>query len=47
MAAVQERLMLKGELRGHGGWVTSIATTLEAPDMILSASRIDLSLCGN
>jgi len=30
---------LKGELKGHGGWVTSIATTLEQPDMIVSASR--------
>jgi guanine nucleotide-binding protein subunit beta-2-like 1 protein len=40
MASQQnERLVLKGELKGHGGWVTSIATTLEAPDMILSASR--------
>eukprot|EP00474_Spongospora_subterranea_P008401 CRZ08859.1 hypothetical protein [Spongospora subterranea] len=32
-------LILRGELKGHEGWVTSIATTLEAPDMILSASR--------
>lgn len=30
---------LKGELIGHGGWVTSIATTMEAPDMVISASR--------
>jgi WD40 repeat protein len=24
---------------GHGGWVTSLATSSENPDMILSASR--------
>merc|ERR1712228_1140608 len=29
----------KGSLVGHGGWVTAIATTNEAPDMVLSASR--------
>jgi len=34
-----DRLAPRGELKGHGGWVTSIATTLEAPDMVLSASR--------
>jgi len=32
-------LTLRGELRGHGGWVTSIATTVSEPDMLLSASR--------
>jgi len=35
----KESLSLVGELKGHNGWVTSIATTMEAPDMILSASR--------
>lgn len=40
MAAVQaESLMLKGELRGHNGWVTALATTLQQPDLLLSASR--------
>lgn len=34
-----ETLMLRGTLKGHGNWVTAIATTPEAPDMILSASR--------
>lgn len=34
-----DQMKLKGELKGHGGWVTSIATTNEAPDMVLSASR--------
>ena len=34
-----EQLSLRGVLKGHGGWVTSIATTPENPDIILSASR--------
>jgi len=34
-----DHLVLRGELKGHNGWVTSIATTLQAPDMLLSASR--------
>jgi guanine nucleotide-binding protein subunit beta-2-like 1 protein len=38
-AAAPDRLTLRGELKGHGGWVTAIATTAEAPDMILTASR--------
>jgi len=28
-----------GELRGHGGWVTAVATTLEVPNMLVSSSR--------
>lgn len=32
-------MTLKGQLKGHNGWVTQIATTLRYPDMILSASR--------
>ncbi|KAL6076594.1 Guanine nucleotide-binding protein subunit beta-2-like 1 [Balamuthia mandrillaris] len=32
-------LSLRGILRGHGGWVNSIATTPESTNMILSASR--------
>jgi guanine nucleotide-binding protein subunit beta-2-like 1 protein len=32
-------MVLRGELKGHSGWVTAIATTLEAPDMVLTASR--------
>jgi guanine nucleotide-binding protein subunit beta-2-like 1 protein len=36
---MSETLSLRGELDGHAGWVTQIATTPEAPDMILSASR--------
>lgn len=34
-----EQLTLRGTLAGHANWVTSIATTPEAPDMILSSSR--------
>jgi guanine nucleotide-binding protein subunit beta-2-like 1 protein len=28
-----------GELEGHNGWVTSLATTVENPDIVLSGSR--------
>jgi len=38
-AAPTEHLVHKGELKGHGGWVTAIATTGEQPDMIITASR--------
>ena len=34
-----EQLTLRGELKGHNGWVTSIATTSEDPSMIISSSR--------
>jgi len=34
-----DHLILRGELKGHNGWVTSIATTMQAPDMLLTASR--------
>jgi len=37
--AVGDHLVLRGELKGHNGWVTSIATTMQAPDMLLTASR--------
>jgi len=30
---------LRGELKGHNGWVTSIATTMEAPNLLLTGSR--------
>lgn len=30
---------MRGQLKGHSGWVTAIATTAENADMILSASR--------
>jgi len=34
-----EQLILRGELHGHNGWVTSIATTETDHNMVLSASR--------
>merc|ERR1712023_475309 len=38
--AMAEALILRGELKGHEGWVTSIATPLEpSSNQILSASR--------
>jgi len=37
--ASNDQLTHAGELKGHGGWVTAIATTSEEPDMVLSASR--------
>jgi len=41
MAATQpsEHLVLRAALKGHGGWVTALATSMEQPDMLLSASR--------
>jgi guanine nucleotide-binding protein subunit beta-2-like 1 protein len=34
-----EELFYKGEMEGHSGWVTSIATTAQNPDMIITSSR--------
>lgn len=34
-----EQMTLKGTLKGHGGWVTQIATSPRFPDMIISSSR--------
>jgi guanine nucleotide-binding protein subunit beta-2-like 1 protein len=31
--------MYKGQLKGHGGWVTGIASPLDNSDMVISASR--------
>jgi guanine nucleotide-binding protein subunit beta-2-like 1 protein len=36
---MSEVLSYRGHLEGHTGWVTQIATTPEAPDVVLSASR--------
>ena len=36
---MSETLTLRGTLYGHSGWVTSIATTNEEVNMILSSSR--------
>lgn len=34
-----EQLVMRGTLEGHSGWVTSLATSLENPQMLLSGSR--------
>jgi guanine nucleotide-binding protein subunit beta-2-like 1 protein len=34
-----EQLTLRGTLVGHGGWISSIATTPEDPNLLLTASR--------
>jgi guanine nucleotide-binding protein subunit beta-2-like 1 protein len=34
-----DTLVSKGELKGHNGWVTAIATSSEVPDMVVTASR--------
>ena len=34
-----DHLVLRASLHGHNGWVTSIATTMQQPDMLLTASR--------
>eukprot|EP00537_Pseudo-nitzschia_pungens_P002960 CAMPEP_0172373572 /NCGR_PEP_ID=MMETSP1060-20121228/52291_1 /TAXON_ID=37318 /ORGANISM="Pseudo-nitzschia pungens, Strain cf. cingulata" /LENGTH=325 /DNA_ID=CAMNT_0013099953 /DNA_START=36 /DNA_END=1013 /DNA_ORIENTATION=+ len=36
---MSETLTLRGTLKGHGDWVTSLATTQEDPNLLLSASR--------
>ena len=36
---MSETLVPRGTLKGHSDWVTSIATTAENPNMILSSSR--------
>ncbi|KAL0489712.1 heterotrimeric G-protein beta subunit [Acrasis kona] len=35
----RDHLMYRGQLKGHDGWVTSIATTPANPNMIISGSR--------
>jgi hypothetical protein len=42
-----DQLKLRGVLKGHGGWVTAIATTPEDPTMILTASRDKVSCIHN
>ena len=36
---MSETLTLRGALRGHNDWVTSIATTPEDPNLLLTSSR--------
>jgi len=38
-ATPTDHLIHRGTLTGHGGWVTALATSMEVPDMLLSASR--------
>ena len=42
---MSETLSLRGTLRGHGDWVTSIATTPEDPNLVLSSSRDKSVIC--
>jgi guanine nucleotide-binding protein subunit beta-2-like 1 protein len=37
--APSQQFNLRGELKGHGGWVTAIATSWEVQDRVLSSSR--------
>ena len=39
MSGINETLTLRGTLKGHGDWVTSLATTPEDPNLLLSSSR--------
>merc|ERR1712195_175833 len=39
MTAEQNNFAMRGVLAGHAGWVTSIVTSQENPDTILSSSR--------
>jgi guanine nucleotide-binding protein subunit beta-2-like 1 protein len=39
MSGISETLTLRGTLKGHGDWVTSLATTPEDPNLLLSCSR--------
>ena len=39
MSGITETLSLRGTLQGHGDWVTSLATTPEDPNLLLSSSR--------
>ncbi|CAB9518338.1 nucleotide-binding protein subunit beta-like protein [Seminavis robusta] len=39
MTTISETLALRGTLKGHGDWVTSLATTPEDPNLLLSSSR--------
>jgi guanine nucleotide-binding protein subunit beta-2-like 1 protein len=39
MSGITETLSLRGTLKGHNGWITSLATTAEDPNLLLSSSR--------
>jgi guanine nucleotide-binding protein subunit beta-2-like 1 protein len=36
---MSDSLVLRGYLKGHSGWVTSLATTMDNSDMVVSSSR--------
>lgn len=39
MSGINETMTLRGTLKGHGDWVTSLATTPEDSNLLLSSSR--------
>jgi guanine nucleotide-binding protein subunit beta-2-like 1 protein len=39
MTTISETLSLRGTLKGHNDWITSLATTPEDPNLLLSSSR--------
>jgi guanine nucleotide-binding protein subunit beta-2-like 1 protein len=39
MSGISETLTLRGTLKGHNDWITSLATTPEDPNLLLSSSR--------
>jgi guanine nucleotide-binding protein subunit beta-2-like 1 protein len=39
MTTISETLALRGTLKGHNDWITSLATTPEDPNLLLSSSR--------
>lgn len=39
MDSMSETLTLRGELKGHSGWVTCLATTEQNASFLLSGSR--------
>jgi len=41
---MSDTLIFRGTLTGHRGWVTSLATTIEAPHVLISGSR-DKTVC--
>jgi guanine nucleotide-binding protein subunit beta-2-like 1 protein len=43
-ATTSDAFILRGQLKGHNGWVTTIATSAENPDLLLTGSR-DKTLC--
>jgi len=46
LAMASDTLSLSGELKGHGGWVTALATTTEEPDWFFLPLVTTPLLCG-